>query len=77
MKFPSLSTHRQVLGMALIVIAVALLIYDFFSPPVGQLSNFALILFAKLIAIAGSLLNININTNTNSPKSPKDAKTRN
>lgn len=77
MKFPSLSTHRQVLGMALIVIAVALLIYDFFSPPVGQLSNFALIIFAKLIAIAGSLLNININTDTNSPKSPKDAKTRN
>ncbi len=75
MKFPSLSTHRQVLGMALIVIAVALLIYDFFSPPVGQLSNFALILFAKLIAIAGSLLNINITTN--SPKPPQDAETRN
>lgn len=67
MKFPSLHTHRQILGMALIVIAVALLIYDFFSPPVGQLSNFALILFAKLIAIAGSLLNININTKSDSP----------
>ncbi len=60
MKLPSFSTNRKILGMILIVIAVALLIYDFFSPPVGQLSNFALILFAKLIAIAGSLLNIQI-----------------
>lgn len=63
MKFPSLKTNRQILGLLLIIIAVAILIYDFFSPPVGQLSNFALILFAKLTAIAGSLLNININLN--------------
>lgn len=57
----SLQTHKQLLGIALIVIAVAILLYDYFSPPVGELSNFALILFAKIIAIAGSLLNININ----------------
>lgn len=63
MKIPSLKTNRQILGLLLIIIAVAILIYDFFSPPVGQLSNFALILFAKLTAIAGSLLNININLN--------------
>ncbi len=58
MKFPSFNSIRQILGVLLIIIAVALLIYDFFSPPVGQLSNFALILFAKLMAIAGALLNI-------------------
>lgn len=63
----SLQTHKQILGIALIIIAVALLIYDFFSPPVGELSNFALILFAKIIAIAGSLLNINININHKLP----------
>lgn len=40
--------------------AVALILYDFFSPPVGQLSNVTLILFAKIIAIAGSLMNIEI-----------------
>ena len=60
MKFPSFKTNRQILGLVLIIVAVALLIYDFFSPPVGELSNFTLIVFAKLIAIAGSLLNINI-----------------
>ncbi len=58
MKFPSFNSIRQILGQLLIIIAVALLIYDFFSPPVGQLSNFALILFSKLMAIAGGLLNI-------------------
>ena len=61
MKKSSIQTHRHVLGIALIIIAVAILIYDFFSPPVGELSNFALIIFAKLIAIAGALMNININ----------------
>ncbi len=55
-----MQAHRHILGVALIIIAIALLIYDFFSPPVGELSNFALIIFAKLIAIAGALLNINI-----------------
>lgn len=66
MKLSTLQAHKQALGLALIIIAVALLLYDFFSPPVGELSNFALILFAKLIAIAGSLLNIPINL----PKNP-------
>lgn len=51
---------RHVLGLTLILAAVALIIYDFFSPPVGELSNFTLIIFAKIIAIAGSLLNIKI-----------------
>ncbi|MDE7350360.1 MAG: hypothetical protein K2N25_04785 [Muribaculaceae bacterium] len=60
MKKSTIQAHRHILGVALIIIAVALLIYDFFSPPVGQLSNFALILFAKLIAIAGALMNINL-----------------
>ncbi len=60
MKKSTMQAHRHILGVALIIIAIALLIYDFFSPPVGELSNFALIIFAKLIAIAGALLNINI-----------------
>lgn len=59
MKKTSLKALKQMLGILLIVIAVAMLLYDFFSPPVGQISNFALILFAKLTAIAGSLLNLN------------------
>lgn len=71
MKFPSFKTNRQILGIVLIIVAVVLLIYDFFSPPVGELSNFTLIVFAKLIAIAGSLLNINININQ-SKSLPKD-----
>lgn len=71
MKFPSFTTNRRILGIVLIIVAVAMLLYDFFSPPVGELSNFTLIIFAKLIAIAGSLLNLNININP--PKSlPKD-----
>ena len=65
MKKSTIQTHRHILGIALIVIAVALLVYDFFSPPVGELSNFALILFAKLIAIAGSLMNINFKNSSN------------
>ncbi len=60
MKKTTMQAHRHLLGVSLIIIAVALLIYDFFSPPVGQLSNFALILFAKLIAIAGALMNVNL-----------------
>lgn len=51
---------RQAVGLGLIVAAVALLVYDFFSPPVGELSNFALVIFAKITAIAGALLNIKI-----------------
>lgn len=58
MKKSTMQSHRHILGVVLIVLAVLLLLYDFFSPPVGQISNFALILFAKIVAIAGSLLNI-------------------
>ena len=64
MNLPSHQEARQTLGLFMIVIAVVLLLYDFFSPPVGELSNFSLILFAKLTAIAGSLLNLN-NNNSN------------
>ncbi len=67
MNCPSFKTNRQILGIVLIIVAVAMLIYDFFRPPVGELSNFTLIVFAKLIAIAGSLLNLKININQ--PKS--------
>lgn len=49
---------RNIAGCILILVAVAIIVYDFFSPPVGELSNFALILFAKLMAIAGALMNI-------------------
>ncbi len=69
MKYPSIQTSRHYVGLALIIIAVVVLIYDFFSPPVGQLSNFSLILFAKLTAIAGSLLNIPIPSKTNQSNS--------
>lgn len=55
-----MQAHRHILGIILIVVAMALILYDFFSPPVGELSNVTLILFAKIIAIAGSLMNINI-----------------
>lgn len=51
---------KQALGMVLIVLAIGMLLYDFFSPPVGEISNFTLILFAKITAIAGGLLNLNI-----------------
>lgn len=61
MKKSTIQTHRHILGIVLIVVAMALILYDFFSPPVGELSNVSLILFAKIIAIAGSLMNININ----------------
>ena len=60
MKKSTIQTHRHILGITLIIVAVALLLSDFFSPPVGQLSNVTLILFAKIIAIAGSLMNIEI-----------------
>lgn len=58
----SRSGIRNIFGIVLILVAVALLLYDFFSPPVGELSNFTLIVFAKIIAIAGSLMNINFST---------------
>lgn len=60
MKKSTIQAHRHILGITLIVVAVALILYDFFSPPVGELSNVTLILFAKIIAIAGSLMNIDI-----------------
>ncbi|WP_303020760.1 hypothetical protein, partial [Muribaculum intestinale] len=59
----------HILGLVLIIVAVTLLIYDFFSPPVGELSNFTLVVFAKIIAIAGSLLNINIKKTSDIPAS--------
>lgn len=60
MKKTTIMAHRHYLGILLIIVAMALILYDFFSPPVGELSNVTLILFAKIIAIAGSLMNINI-----------------
>lgn len=60
MKKITVETQRHILGVVLIVLAIGLLLYDFFSPPVGELSNFTLVVFAKIIAIAGSLMNINI-----------------
>lgn len=51
---------RNIIGVVLIFVGLALIIYDFFSPPVGELSNFTLIVFAKIIAIAGALMNIKI-----------------
>lgn len=60
MKKSTIQSHKHILGILLIILAVGLLVYDFFSPPVGELSNFTLIVFAKIIAIAGSLMNINI-----------------
>lgn len=53
-------SYRKIIGVALLIIAVALILYDFYSPPVGELSNFTLIVFAKLTGIAGALLNINL-----------------
>lgn len=60
MKKSTMQAHRHILGIILILVAMALILFDFFSPPVGELSNFTLVVFAKIIAIAGSLLNINI-----------------
>lgn len=55
-----MQTHRHILGIILIIVAIALILFDFFSPPVGELSNFTLVVFAKIIALAGSLMNIKI-----------------
>lgn len=59
-----MQTHRHFLGIFLILVAMALILYDFFSPPVGELSNVTLILFAKIIALAGSLMNIDLRKNS-------------
>lgn len=64
MKKSTIQAHRHILGIILIIVAMSLILYDFFSPPVGELSNVTLILFAKIIAIAGSLMNINIKKNS-------------
>lgn len=58
MKKSTIDAHRHILGIILIVVAVGMLLYDFFSPPVGQLSNMTLVVFAKLLAIAGALLGL-------------------
>lgn len=61
MKRLSSQSCRNIIGVALIFIGLGLLLYDFFSPPVGELSNMTLVVFAKIMAIAGSLMNISIN----------------
>jgi len=61
MKKLSTKSYRNIIGVVLIFIGLALILYDFFSPPVGELSNATLVIFAKIIAIAGSLMNIKIN----------------
>ena len=60
MKKSTIQAHRHFLGITLILVAMSLILYDYFSPPVGELSNVTIILFAKIIAIAGSLMNIDI-----------------
>lgn len=60
MKKSTMQAHRHLLGILLILVAIGLILFDYFSPPVGELSNFTLVLFAKIIALAGSLMNINI-----------------
>lgn len=60
MKKSTMQTHRHLLGILLIFVAIGLILFDYFRPPVGELSNFTLVLFAKIIALAGSLMNINI-----------------
>lgn len=60
MKKSTMQTQKHILGIILILVGMGLILFDFFSPPVGELSNFTLVIFAKIIAIAGSLLNINI-----------------
>lgn len=54
-----MQTQKHILGIILILVGIGLILFDFFSPPVGELSNVTLVIFAKIIAIAGSLLNIN------------------
>lgn len=59
MKKSTMQTQKHILGIILILVGIGLILFDFFSPPVGELSNVTLVIFAKIIAIAGSLLNIN------------------
>lgn len=70
MKKISKSSQKHILGIILIVLAVGLLLYDFFSPPVGELSNFTLVVFAKIIALAGSLMNLNLKRFNDTPDKP-------
>lgn len=60
MKKSTMQTQKHILGIILILVGIGLILFDFFSPPVGELSNVTLVIFAKIIAIAGSLLNINL-----------------
>lgn len=60
MKKSTMQTQKHILGIILILVGMGLILFDFFSPPVGELSNVTLVIFAKIIAIAGSLLNINL-----------------
>lgn len=60
MKKSTMQTQKHILGVILILVGMGLILFDFFSPPVGELSNVTLVIFAKIIAIAGSLLNINL-----------------
>lgn len=59
MKKSTMQAQKHILGIILILVGIGLILFDFFSPPVGELSNVTLVIFAKIIAIAGSLLNIN------------------
>lgn len=60
-----MQTQKHILGIILILVGMGLILFDFFSPPVGELSNVTLVIFAKIIAIAGSLLNINLKKSDN------------
>ena len=53
--------RKHWLGIILIVVAVIMLVYDYISPPIGEISNVTLVMFAKLTAIAGSLMNLDFN----------------
>lgn len=64
------SLVRHYVGIALILAAVVMLIFDYFSPPVGELSNFTLIVFAKIVAVAGSLMNISFKALSKTPDAP-------
>ena len=65
MKKSTMQTQKHILGIILILVGMGLILFDFFSPPVGELSNVTLVIFAKIIAIAGSLLNINLKKSDN------------
>lgn len=55
-----MKSKKEIFGILLIIVAVTILVYDFLSPPAGEISNVTLVIFAKLVAIAGSLLNLDL-----------------